>query len=136
MPAPGRYWADATSIGPVLARCWHIPACLQSILNLTISALFRLSRFIGGKRFVCIRLPSLVAFIQYTVGCLISRSLEAGGRFWAYLAGYEGTEILSLNMIDLSPWIKTTSTDFFNDAWLFHKSRWPPFLAIKWPASL
>ena len=26
---PGRYCTDAASIGPVLARCWHITACLQ-----------------------------------------------------------------------------------------------------------
>jgi len=25
----GQYWADAASIGPVLARYWSIPACLQ-----------------------------------------------------------------------------------------------------------
>ena len=27
-PVPGQYWADATSIGPVLARYWPILACL------------------------------------------------------------------------------------------------------------
>ena len=29
MPVPGLYWADAASIGPVLARYWPIPTCLQ-----------------------------------------------------------------------------------------------------------
>jgi len=28
VPAPGLYWADAGSIGPVQARHWHITACL------------------------------------------------------------------------------------------------------------
>ena len=49
---------------------------------------------------------------------LMDYSLEAGGRFLAYLVGYEGTEIVSLNMIYLSLWIKTMSTDFSYDAWL------------------
>ena len=29
VPAPGQYWADAASIGPVLAWFWHIMACLK-----------------------------------------------------------------------------------------------------------
>ena len=29
MQVPDLYWADAASIGPVQARYWHLPACLQ-----------------------------------------------------------------------------------------------------------
>ena len=46
-------------------------------------------------------------------------SLEAGSRFLAYLADYEGTKILSLNMIYLSLWIKTIRTDFFTTLGFF-----------------
>ena len=31
VPAPGQYWSNAGSIGPVLARCGHIMACLQGL---------------------------------------------------------------------------------------------------------
>ena len=29
MPVPGKYWANAASIGPVQARYWQLMACLQ-----------------------------------------------------------------------------------------------------------
>ena len=39
-------------------------------------------------------------------------------------------------MNDLALLNKCSLTVYFQVAWLFHKSRWPPFLAIEWPASL
>ena len=37
MPALGRFWADASSIGPEPAQCWHIAVCLQGkVVTLTV----------------------------------------------------------------------------------------------------
>jgi len=33
MPELDQYGADAPSIGPLLAQCWHITACLNGIFE-------------------------------------------------------------------------------------------------------
>ena len=61
MPVLGRYWADAASIGPVLAQYWHIMACWDSmnyngcllgILILDESWTFKGNKFITALKYI------------------------------------------------------------------------------------
>ena len=63
------------------------------------------------------------------LGVFFNIFLEAGGRFLAYLAICEGTEIL--NMIHLPLWSKAISTDFLATLGFFSKIKMADILGNK-----